>query len=358
MLFLLKIIVYNIFSFYSSSESDKNRSREGKSVKKVAKTNVSVKKDEKDRNYQKKDESSKRKGLSPSVKKKESRSPRRRSPYRRGRNRTPSWNRVRSSRYGRSRTPRRSRSRSQKRHRSTSGSRRHYRSRSNGRTGSRRRRMRSNSSSLQRKRREPDRKRSKAAEPPPKEESKTRSESRDSSLSYSPLEKHPERYAHIINQQDKKKIKAKKEKMKNKDKAKLMPRVRLRSTTSDEEGDIPSEPHKLSPVQYDSDARALQLLRAKAKESLEKKIPGKVPKVHSPTVESSEAEKQVASTKSCEIQKQTSPSKQEGPTPAANNSAQTVRVEDIVVPPLPEAASVTFKQQRPRDSSSGSDTDR
>lgn len=192
-------------------------------------------------------------------------------------------------------------------------------------------------------------------------------------MSYSPIERNPERYAHLTDDRDKrrkdvknqKESKEKKDKGKLKEKAKVMPRVRLRSSSSEEDIELPPEPQKLSPVTRDSEVRALQLLRAKAKESLEKKIPVKGQKVPSPKVDTTEPEKPKLNQNlpKIDVVNKPSPVKEPEPEPVVQNQeVPPVKVEDIAipdVPPLPPSTPpATFKSKpRSRDSSS-SDSDR
>lgn len=194
---------------------------------------------------------------------------------------------------------------------------------------------------------------------------KARSESRDSSLSYSPINRNPERYAHLTDDREKRRNKDKKEKSKAKEKAKVMPRVRLRSSSSEDDVELPPEPQKLSPATRDSEVRALQLLRAKAKESLEKKIPAKLQKLPSPkSAESAEAEKQKTNqiAESAEVINKPPPVKENETEPVVQGAElPPLKVEDIAIPDVPPLPPVTpplsSKQPRSRDSSS-SDSDR
>lgn len=202
--------------------------------------------------------------------------------------------------------------------------------------------------------------------PSTKEVKKSRSESKDSSLSYSPIQKNPERYAHLSDDREKRKRKEKKDiKGKSKDTTKLMPRVRLRSSSSEDNVELPPEPLKVSPEQRDSEARALQLLKAKAKESLEKKIPAKAPKQSPPKTDfviDIDKKKPTQVVVPPEVEKIPTPSKR--PEFESNSSDIQVKVEDIAIPEIPPlpASTPPLPTRKPtrksRDSSSGSDSDR
>ena len=143
-----------------------------------------------------------------------------------------------------------------------------------------------------------------------------------------------------------------------------MPRVRLRSSSSEDDGELPPETQKFSPEQRDSEVRALQLLRAKAKETLEKKIPAN--KSLKPSNEEGiESESKKSSVTKVQSETTSSTSSKEvlenhhGP----STNEQVVKVEDIAIPQVPPLPSTTppvqNRKSRSRDSSSsGSDSDR
>lgn len=119
----------------------------------------------------------------------------------------------------------------------------------------------------------------------------------------------------------------------------------------------------MSSLKRDSEVRALQLLRAKAKESLEKKIPVKGQKVPSPKVDTTETEKQKANQNLPKVDvNKPSPVKEPEPEPVLQNQEiPPVKVEDIAmpdVPPLPPSPPPTSFKPKPRSrDSSSSDSD-